>query len=154
MPAGSERDYDEYGYEFGTPGTRLADLAAAMPVIENRWAVLNPPPLAQDPGADRRRGRSARPFASWRSTPTSGTASATPTCCAHKLGVLREHGEAVGRDTSEIEISTEIRRRTESDADALVETGASLFTLGITAPEFNFDAVKRWLAWRDARNRG
>ena len=40
-----EHDYDEYGYEFGTPGTRLADLAQALPRIQARWKTLNPPPL-------------------------------------------------------------------------------------------------------------
>src|ERR1041384_2391729 len=39
-----EKDYLEYGYEFGTPGSRLADLEQALPRIEQRWAKLNPAP--------------------------------------------------------------------------------------------------------------
>ena len=30
-----EKDYDEYGYEFGTAGGRLDDLAEALPRIES-----------------------------------------------------------------------------------------------------------------------
>ena len=32
-----QHGYDEYGYEFGTPGNRLSDLRDALPRIENRW---------------------------------------------------------------------------------------------------------------------
>ena len=146
-----ERDYDEYGYEFGTPGTRLAALAEAMPVIEDRWAKLNPPPTRKIPvliggGGEKKTLRIVAQHADiWHSF-------STPEVLQHKLAVLREHGDAVGRDVSEIEISTEIRRHTEEEADAMVDLGASLFTVGITGPEYDIAAVKRWLAWRDSRN--
>ncbi len=42
-----ERDYVEYGYEFGAAPTRLRDLGAALPRIEARMAKLNPPPVQQ-----------------------------------------------------------------------------------------------------------
>ena len=44
-----ERDYDEYGYEFGTPGSRLKALADGLDRIEDRWAKLNPAPTREIP---------------------------------------------------------------------------------------------------------
>jgi probable F420-dependent oxidoreductase len=146
-----ERDYDEYGYEFGTAGQRLDALAAALPRIESRWAKLNPPPLRKIPvliggGGEKKTLRIVAQHADiWHSF-------TAPADLPRKLGILAEHGEAVGRDVSQIEISNELRNSTPADAEALLELGVTLFTLGITGPDYDLEPVKRWLAWRDARN--
>lgn len=146
-----EKDYDEYGYEFGTAGQRLDALADAMPRIEQRWAKLNPAPLRDIPvliggGGEKKTLRIVAQHADiWHSF-------TAPDDLPRKLGILAEHGEAVGRDTSEIEISNELRGRDEKDAAALLEAGVTLFTLGISGPDYDLTDVKKWLAWRDARN--
>ncbi len=146
-----ERDYDEYGYEFGTAGQRLDALAAAMPRIEQRWASLNPAPTRKIPvliggGGEKKTLRIVAQHADiWHSFASSDD-------LVRKLAILAEHGEAVGRDVSEIEISNELRRRSEAEADELRELGVTLFTLNITGPDYDLSTVKRWLTWRDAQN--
>jgi probable F420-dependent oxidoreductase len=145
-----ERDYDEYGYEFGTAGQRLDALAEALPRIESRWQKLNPPPTRAIPiliggGGEKKTLRIVAQHANiWHSfTP--------PADIPRKLAILAEHGAAVGRDTSQIEISNELRGG-QSDADAMLEAGVTLFTLGISGPDYPLDVLKTWLAWRDANN--
>ena len=146
-----ERDYTEYGFEFGTVGQRLDALARDLPIIEDRWAVLNPGPTRKIPvliggGGERKTLRIVAQHADiWHSFSDAQTLE-------RKLGILAQHGEDVGRDTSEIEISTEVRDRTESEVDEMRELGASLFTVGISSPEKDLAPVKKWIAWRDANN--
>jgi len=146
-----ERDYDEYGYEFGTVGQRLDALAANLPVIEQRLSVLNPAPTRKIPvliggGGEKKTLRIVAKHADiWHSFGDAATLE-------RKLGILAEHGAEVGRDTSQIEISTEIGKGTVKEADEKRALGTSLFTVGITGPDYDLAPVHDWLAWRDAAN--
>ncbi|MBG6239914.1 putative F420-dependent oxidoreductase [Mycetocola sp. CAN_C7] len=144
-----ERDYDEYGYEFGTPGSRIAALGEALPVITDRWSKLNPPPSRKIPvmiggGGVKKTLRIVAEHADiWHSF-------SSPEILTEKLEILGQHGENVGRDVSEIEVSTELKGRDEATADRLLELGTTMFTLGISGPDHDLAAVRRWLSWRDS----
>ncbi|KRA24362.1 LLM class F420-dependent oxidoreductase [Microbacterium sp. Root61] len=146
-----ERDYDEYGYEFGTPGTRLKDLAEGMDRIEARWAKLVPPPTREIPVMIGGKGEQktlrivAKHADIWHSF-------VHPEEIAHKVGVIDAWGERDGHDTSQLIISNELQRRDESVADDLFDAGTRLFTLGFQGPDWDFARVQQWLDWRDAKN--
>jgi probable F420-dependent oxidoreductase len=148
-----EHDYEEYGYEFGTPGTRLDALAHDLPVIRDRWRRLNPPPTREIPimiggGGERKTLRIVAEHADiWHSFSDAPTLE-------RKLGILAAHAADVGRDTGEIELSTELRRRSPEEADELVGLGVTMFTLGLSGPDYDLGRLREWLAWRDDRNRG
>ncbi|QAV69840.1 LLM class F420-dependent oxidoreductase [Salinibacterium sp. UTAS2018] len=146
-----ERDYQEYGYEFGTAGSRLDALAEALPRIESRWAKLNPAPTRKIPvliggGGEKKTLKLVAKHADiWHSFATGDE-------LVHKLDVLAGHCDAVGRNINEIEISNELRNKSVEDADSMREQGITLFTLGVSGPEYDLTATKQWLAWRDAQN--
>jgi len=146
-----ERDYDEYGYEFGTPGTRLDDLAQGLARIHARWDVLNPPPTRRIPvmiggkGEQKTLRLVARYADYWHSF-------VRPDELAHKLSVIQKWADREGRDTSNLVLSNELARRGEDAADELFEGGVRLFTLGFHGPDWDYDRVRSWLAWRDAKN--
>jgi probable F420-dependent oxidoreductase len=146
-----ERDYEEYGYEFGTAGSRLDALAEALPRIEARWGRLNPAPTREIPvliggsGEQKTLRLVARHADIWHSF-------ATPEVLDHKLEVLRRWCEVEGRDIAEIEISNEQRSKDLVMADMLRERGVTLFTVGISGPDYDLDIVREWLAWRDQQN--
>jgi probable F420-dependent oxidoreductase len=144
-----ERDYAEYGYDFGTPGTRLADLAQALPRIRDRWPRLNPPPTRPIPvlvggGGERKTLRYTAEYANiWHGFGDAAT-------IARKSRILDEHCADVGRDPAEIERSTGVQQPPERAADALVEAGVTLFTVGIGGPDYDLSRVRQWVRWRDA----
>ena len=150
-----ERDYDEYGYPFGTPGSRLALLADNLDRITARWARLNPPPTRDIPvliggGGERKTLRLvARHGTIWH-------AFGGPETLARKSAVLAEHCAAIGRDPAEIERSTAWPAGDGDDAtstrDALIELGVTLFTVGVSGPDYDLSAVRDAVGWRDRRN--
>jgi probable F420-dependent oxidoreductase len=147
-----ERDYDEYGYEFGTAGGRLDDLAAALPRIEARFGKLNPPPTRKIPvliggGGEKKTLKLVAQHADiWHSFGDAATIE-------HKLGVLRGHCETVGRDFTEIEVSAGAPEgEPAAGAAEYREKGVSLFTLGVGGPQPDLGPLRQWLAWRDEQN--
>ena len=145
-----DRDYNEYGYEFGTPGTRIGALARDLPIIRDRWSTLNPAPTRDIPimiggGGEKKTLRIVAEHADiWHSFSNAESLE-------RKLGILAEHGTDVGRDTREIELSTAIRARSHDEADELMALGVTMFTLGITGPTYDLEKVRDWLSWRDQR---
>jgi probable F420-dependent oxidoreductase len=146
-----EKDYDEYGYEFGTPGSRLNLLRDYLPRITSRLQVLNPPPTRPIPvliggGGERKTLRYVAQFASiWHAFGGLQT-------MIRKSGILAEHCATIGRDPSEIEHSTAAPKRDTAAGDALVEAGVSLFTIGVSGPDYDLSDVPTWVRWRDERN--
>ncbi len=143
-----ERDYEEYGYEFGSVGSRLNDLARDLPIIRDRWTKLNPAPTRDIPiliggGGEKKTLRMVAEHAHiWHSFSDAATLE-------RKLGILGEHCATVGRDRGEIEISVELGKQSVAEVEQLRALGASLFTLGITGPDYDLAPVHEWLAWRD-----
>lgn len=147
-----ERDYDEYGYEFGRAGSRLADLREALPRIEARFGKLNPAPTRDIPvliggGGEKKTLRYTAEYADiWHGF-------GKPDVIRHKNEVLNDHCAAIGRDPSEIERSCGASVAKPELGDELVEAGASMVTLGLDGDTgYDFGPVKDWLAWRDERN--
>jgi len=146
-----EKDYTEYGYDFGTAGSRLNQLRDDLPRIESRWAKLNPAPTRKIPvliggGGEKKTLRLVAQHADiWHSFSDLETLK-------RKTGILAEHCAAVGRDAGEIELSVGTPSGDPAEAGPpLVEAGATLFTVGIGGPDYDLGQLKKWLAWRDAQ---
>ncbi|PRY48908.1 putative F420-dependent oxidoreductase [Knoellia remsis] len=153
------RDYDEYGYEFGTAGGRLDALDRDLPRIKERWSRLNPAPTRDIPvlvggGGERKTLRIVAEQADiWHGFGDAET-------IAHKHSVLDEWCAKVGRDPSTIERSAGVSptpgrmAETVSDyaasAQSLYDVGTRLFTTGLDGPSPDLGPVRDLLGWRDS----
>jgi probable F420-dependent oxidoreductase len=148
-----ERDYDEYGYPFGTPGSRLAELETALPRISSRLARLNPAPVRTIPvllggGGEKKTLRyTARHATIWHGL-------GAPETIARKNRVLDDWCAVEGRDPAAIERSAAVEGSPEGTGDALLAAGATFLTVGLSGPRYDLAAVTDWLAFRDERNAG
>ncbi|SED57911.1 LLM class F420-dependent oxidoreductase [Ruania alba] len=144
----NERDYTEYEYEFGTPGTRLALFKEYLPRIVSRLERLTPRaagdlPVLVGGGGERKTLRLVAEHANiWHGFGDLETFT-------HKSGVLERHCADVGRDPAEIARSTGWPG--VEQAEEFVAAGASLFTIGTSGPDYDLDEVRAAVAWRDTR---
>ncbi|WP_143965928.1 LLM class F420-dependent oxidoreductase [Gordonia zhaorongruii] len=150
-----ERDYDEYGFEFGTKGSRLDALGESLPRIESRMAQLNPQPTRKIPvliggGGERKTLRHVANHADiWHSFVDVET-------YRRKSAILAEHCAAAGRDPSTIERSAELKVDGDVDdllrfGDEITAEGVSLLTLAVSGPDYDLSTVERLVKWRDER---
>jgi probable F420-dependent oxidoreductase len=145
-----ERDYDEYGYQFGTAGGRLDELATALPRIESRWSKLNPAPTRKIPvliggGGEKKTLRMvARHADIWHSFSDLDTFQ-------RKIGILRGHCADAERDPSEIELSVGAPPGDPAEVGPpLLAAGATLFTVGEEGPDYDLSTLKNWIDWRNS----
>ncbi|MDF0531697.1 LLM class F420-dependent oxidoreductase [Tsukamurella sp. 8F] len=149
-----ERDYIEYGYEFGTAGSRLDDLGDALPRITSRWGKLNPAPLRDIPiliggGGEKKTLRYVAQYASaWHYFVDVAS-------YRHKSEVLARHCADIGRDPKEIEHSAGLRGDDADEvlalADQLLAEGVRQFTVNLAAPDYDYTVIDALVRWRDGQ---
>jgi probable F420-dependent oxidoreductase len=145
-----ERDYDEYGYEFGTAPDRLRQLGVDLPRMKSRLAKVNPAPVGKLPiliggGGEKVTLRLVAKYAdAWN---TFGP----PENFAHKSAVLDEWCEREGRDPSEIERTVAVDAADVHDIERYVEAGAT-HVIVMAGNPYDFTALESLMAQRDRIN--
>ena len=138
-----ERDYLEYGYEFGTAPDRLRALKAALPRIKERLGKLNPSaqdlPIMIGGSGEKVTLRLVAEYADlWNGFgPVDNF--------RHKNNVLNEWCEKLGRDPKSIDRTVMIRNEEVDDFQSFLDAGATHIILGGDAP-FEFEPLERLLA--------
>ncbi len=147
-----ERDYEKYGYEFGTAGSRLDALDRDLPLIRQRWAKLNPAPMRDIPvlvggGGEKKTLRIVAQHADiWHGFGSAET-------IAHKHHVLDDWCRRVGRDPQQIERSAEVEGSEPAEAaQQLYDVGTRLVTVGVGGPDYDLGPLRDLVAWRDQLN--
>ena len=141
-----ERDYDEYGYPFGTARGRLADLERDLPIIKDRLTKLTPGPVGDLPILVGGSGEKvtlrlvARLADAWN---TFGP----PENFAAKNAVLNDWCEREGRNPADIERTVAVNADEADNVEAYGEAGADHVIFMVGSP-FDLDPVAQAL---DAR---
>jgi probable F420-dependent oxidoreductase len=136
-----ERDYEEYGYEFGTAPGRLRQLGEALPRIKARLARLTPPPVGPMPLLIGGSGEKvtlrlvAEHADGWNSF-------GPPENFAAKNAVLDEWCDKVGRPRDAVERTVAINPNEVDNWSAYVEAGADHLII-MTGHPFDLDPVAR-----------
>ena len=144
-----ERDYDEYGYEFGTAPDRLRALARDLPLMKARLAKLNPPPAGPMPFLIGGAGPKvtlrlvAEHAQMWHSFGDRETYE-------KKSALLAEHCAKLGRDPATVERVWGAPTMTVELAEELADAGVQEVTLGIGGDGTGYDLgqLRELVQWR------
>jgi probable F420-dependent oxidoreductase len=146
-----ERDYDEYGYEFGTAPDRLRALGRDLPLMKERLRKLNPPPVGPMPfliggGGEKVTLKLVAQHADmWHHFNDLETYH-------RKAAILAEHCASVGRDPATIEHTFGSMDGTLDIADDLAAAGVAEITLRVSGPDYDLGEVREAIQWRDRHN--
>jgi probable F420-dependent oxidoreductase len=139
-----DRDYEEYGYEFGTAPSRLRALEASLPVICDRLGRLTPPPVGRLPlliggSGEKVTLRLVAEYADmWNSF-------GPPANYAHKSRVLDTWCDKQGRNPRQIERTVSIQPNDVDDWAAYLDAGAEHIIVEVGDP-FDLEPVRRLVA--------
>ncbi|MDG2428828.1 MAG: LLM class F420-dependent oxidoreductase [Acidimicrobiales bacterium] len=142
-----ERDYEEYGYEFGTVGSRLRQLEADLPRMRSRLGKLNPPPVGPMPLLIGGSGRKVtlRLVAQYAD---AWNCFGPPENVAELSTILDDWCESVGRDPGEIERTVCIGEDDVEDVGRYVDVGVSHLIVMIGHP-FDLKPLENLITQRD-----
>ena len=146
-----ERDYEEYGYEFGTASERLKALGKALPVIQERLGKLTPPPVRQPlpiligGGGEKVTLRLVAKYADmWNII-------AEPVDVRRKNDLLDGYCSEIGRNPADIERTVVLLGNDPFEKlEAYVEAGMTHLILGSGEPWY-FKALEKLVSWRDSQ---
>ncbi len=143
-----ERDYDEYGYEFGTAIGRLRQLEADLPRMRDRLTKLNPAPVGDLPlmigGAGEK--VTLRLVAEYA---TSWNTFGPPENFAHKNAVLNDWCAKLDRDPATIERTVAVQGDDVADVGRYIEAGADHIIV-MTGHPFDLDPLASLIEQRAA----
>ena len=143
-----QRDFAEFGYEFGEVRDRVRLLKDVLPRINQRIAKLKPGPAGKMPiliggGGERVVLRLVAEHAQmWN-------ALGSPHQYAHKSAVLDEWCHRIGRDPKEIERTANVGVRSQKDVDDWLKAGLQHFVLRLAQP-FGTGELERMIKLRDS----
>lgn len=140
-----ERDYQEYGYEFGTGPGRLKLLEAGLPVIKERMSKLNPGPvngkipLMIGGSGERVTLRLVAQYADQLNTfgPSENF--------KRKNDILNEWCAKVGRNPKDIERTVAVKPEELEKVSEYAAGGADHMIVMLSQP-FDLSAVEKYLA--------
>ena len=150
-----ERDYDEYGYDFGTAPERLRALARDLPLIKQRLAKLNPAAVGPMPILIGGAGEKVTLRLVAEHADMWHAFGGTETYLA-KSAILAEHCAKIGRDPNTIERVWGAFDGIEQYADDLAAAGVSEIEIGVGGSPSGYDLgpLRELVQWRDRYNAG